>query len=42
MSIIYINEGSQWSRQKKDKQIPGLETIAITATKTGGILYSFV
>ena len=28
--------------RKKDKQTPGLETIEITATKTGDILYSFV
>ena len=28
--------------KKKDERTPGLETIAITATKTGGIMYSFV
>ena len=28
--------------RKKDKRTPELETIGITATKTGGILYSFV
>ena len=36
--LMKIPNGPGW---KKDKRTPGLETIAITATKTGDILYSF-
>ena len=39
---LYLIKIPDGPGRKKDKQTPGLETITITATKTGGIMYSFV
>ena len=39
---LYLMKIPNGRGRKKDKRTAGLETIATTATKTGGILYSFV
>ena len=39
---LYLMKIPNGPGRKKDKRTPRIETIAITATKTGGILYSFV
>ena len=39
---LYLMKIPNGPGRKKDKRTPRLDTLAITATKTGGILYSFV